>query len=94
MLLVTRARVASSLFKTDYIWRKLEEENECNDSNEQQNEERDHVANIRGDHTLTRNQLKRNSEIKEDIYTYFIEEGGRRQRALLLFEQKSCRYFS
>ena len=94
MLLVTRARVASSLFKTDYIWRKLEEEDECNDSNEQQNEERDHVANIRGDHTLTRNQLKRNSEIKEDIYTYFIEEGGRRQKALLLFEQKSCRYFS
>ena len=54
MLLVTRGRVASSLFKTDYIWRKLEEEDECNDSNEQQNEERDHVANIRGGpHTNT-----------------------------------------
>ena len=54
MLLVTRARVASSLFKTDYIWRKLEEEDECNDSNEQQNEERDHVGNIYGGpHTNT-----------------------------------------
>ena len=46
--------VASQLFKTRYIWRKLEEEDECNDSNEQQNEERDHVANIRGGpHTNT-----------------------------------------